>query len=62
MLVRSLLIFLLLLNLNVIAQEKEFLAEQWVWNPDNGNGTYTNPIINSDYSDPDVIRVDDKFK
>lgn len=61
MLVRSLLIFLLLLNLNVIAQEKEFLAEQWVWNPDNGNGTYTNPIINSDYSDPDVIRVDDKF-
>ena len=25
-----------------------------VWNPDNGDGTYTNPIINADYSDPDV--------
>jgi beta-xylosidase len=61
MLIRGLHIFLLIFNLNVIGQEKEILAEQWVWNPDNGNGTYTNPIINSDYSDPDVIRVDDKF-
>ena len=25
-----------------------------VWSPDNGNGTYTNPVINADYSDPDV--------
>ena len=25
-----------------------------VWCPDNGDGTYTNPIINADYSDPDV--------
>ena len=25
-----------------------------VWCPDNGNGTYTNPVINADYSDPDV--------
>jgi len=25
-----------------------------VWNPDNGDGTYTNPVINADYSDPDV--------
>ncbi len=28
---------------------------------DQGNGTYINPILNADYSDPDVIRVDDKF-
>ncbi len=27
-----------------------------VWNPDNGDGTYRNPIIFADYSDPDVIR------
>ena len=26
---------------------------------DQGNGTYINPILNADYSDPDVIRVDD---
>lgn len=25
-----------------------------VWCPDNGDGTYTNPIINADYSDPDI--------
>ncbi len=28
---------------------------------DQGNGTYINPILNADYSDPDVIRVDDKY-
>jgi len=32
-----------------------------VWIPDNGDGTYTNPIIDADYSDPDVIRVNDDF-
>ena len=25
-----------------------------VWNPDRGDGFYTNPVINADYSDPDV--------
>ena len=28
---------------------------------DQGNGTYINPILNADYSDPDVIRVGDKY-
>jgi beta-xylosidase len=28
-----------------------------VWSPDRGDGTYKNPIIHADYSDPDVIRV-----
>lgn len=23
-----------------------------VWHPDNGNGTYTNPVLYADYSDP----------
>lgn len=32
-----------------------------VWNPDLGNGTYKNPIIHADYSDPDVIRVREDF-
>ena len=31
-----------------------------VWVADNGDGTYKNPVINADYSDPDVIRVGDK--
>ncbi|MBI9057495.1 MAG: glycoside hydrolase 43 family protein [Labilibaculum sp.] len=29
--------------------------------PDNGDGTYTNPIIQADYSDPDVVKVGDNF-
>jgi beta-xylosidase len=36
-------------------------SAQSVWTPDNGNGTYRNPIIYADYSDPDVIRVGDDF-
>lgn len=28
---------------------------------DQGNGSYINPILNADYSDPDVIRVGEKF-
>ncbi|KWX73729.1 glycoside hydrolase [Paenibacillus riograndensis] len=31
------------------------------WIPDQGNGTYINPIIYADYSDPDVIRVGEDF-
>lgn len=32
-----------------------------IWQPDNGDGTYTNPIIHADYSDPDVVRVGSDF-
>ena len=32
-----------------------------VWTADNGDGTYTNPIIHADYSDPDVVRVGSDF-
>ena len=32
-----------------------------VWNPDNGNGTYTNPVIYADYSDPDVVAVGEDY-
>jgi beta-xylosidase len=31
------------------------------WNPDQGDGTYRNPIICADYSDPDVARVGRDF-
>ena len=31
------------------------------WVADRGDGTYTNPIIFADYSDPDLIRVGDDF-
>lgn len=32
-----------------------------VWVADNGDGTYKNPIINADYSDPDAIRIGDDY-
>lgn len=31
------------------------------WQPDLGNGEYKNPVLHADYSDPDVIKVDDDF-
>ncbi|MDN3670627.1 glycoside hydrolase 43 family protein [Echinicola jeungdonensis] len=32
-----------------------------VWVADQGDGTYINPILHADYSDPDVCRVGDDF-
>jgi len=32
-----------------------------VWIADNGDGTYKNPIIHADYSDPDAVRVGDDY-
>ena len=32
-----------------------------VWVADRGDGTYKNPIIHADYSDPDAIRVNEDF-
>ncbi|GAB3875964.1 glycoside hydrolase 43 family protein [Hymenobacter segetis] len=32
-----------------------------VWVPDLGNGTYKNPVLYADYSDPDVVRVGSDF-
>lgn len=32
-----------------------------VWVSDLGNGTFNNPVLNADYSDPDAIRVGDNY-
>jgi beta-xylosidase len=32
-----------------------------VWLADNGDGTYKNPILYADYSDPDAVRVGDDY-
>ncbi|HEX5343029.1 MAG TPA: glycoside hydrolase 43 family protein [Duganella sp.] len=31
------------------------------WTPDNGNGTFTNPLFYDEFSDPDIIRVNEWF-
>ena len=36
-------------------------AQTNVWNPDNGNGTFTNPLLWGDWPDPDVIRVGEDY-
>ena len=41
------------------AAAEEYVSE--VWCPDPGNGKYINPIIDADYSDPDVVRVGDDY-
>lgn len=36
-------------------------AAALAWQADNGDGTYRNPILFADYSDPDVVRVGDDY-
>ncbi len=43
---------------SVFAQQKEVSK---VWVADQGDGTYINPILHADYSDPDVVRVGENF-
>lgn len=38
-----------------------FYAQNQSWCADNGNGTFTNPLLWGDWPDPDVIRVGDHF-
>lgn len=38
-----------------------FAPAQSVWTPDSGDGTYRNPVLWADYSDPDVIRTGDDY-
>jgi len=40
-------------------QSKKYVSE--VWQSDRGDGTYSNPILYADYSDPDVIRVGNDY-
>ena len=53
---KTILSFFFMLPMMALAQ---YRSE--VWSPDNGDGTYTNPVINADYSDPDVICVGDDY-
>ncbi|WP_439131552.1 glycoside hydrolase family 43 protein [Polaribacter sp.] len=51
--------FLLIFFSAFIFAQKPYVSEVWV--ADNGDGTYKNPIIHSDYSDPDVVRIGDDY-
>ncbi|MCK7589081.1 glycoside hydrolase 43 family protein [Subsaxibacter sp. CAU 1640] len=50
----------LLISATILAQaDKPYISKVWV--ADNGDGTYQNPIIYADYSDPDVVRAGDDY-
>jgi len=37
------------------------VAHAETWTPDNGNGTFTNPLFYEEFSDPDLIRVGEDY-
>src|SRR3954466_6166701 len=58
----SLFYILFLMSFHImIGQEKNERQYSQVWVADNGDGTYKNPILYADYSDPDAIRVGDDY-
>ncbi|WP_243900233.1 glycoside hydrolase family 43 protein [Hymenobacter defluvii] len=53
------LFFLLLFLPSLSLAQTSTLSKVWV--PDLGNGTYKNPVLYADYSDPDAIRVGEDY-
>ncbi|MDV7138192.1 glycoside hydrolase 43 family protein [Maribacter sp. TH_r10] len=43
----------------LLGQTQQSISE--VWQSDQGDGTYVNPILHADYSDPDVVRVGEDY-
>lgn len=52
-------IIAMLALLSPLAATAQYVSK--VWSPDNGDGTYTNPVLNADYSDPDVCAVGEDY-
>src|SRR5712692_11927686 len=52
-------LFLLTVLLSGSVAAQTSVSKAWV--ADNRDGTYRNPILHADYSDPDVIRVGDDY-
>ena len=46
-------------TLPMLHAQENYVSEVWV--ADQGNGTYKNPVLYADYSDPDVIRVGEDY-
>lgn len=54
-------LFCFAMSLLSIPMSGQVTGRSLVWNPDNGDGTYTNPVLYADYSDPDVCVVGDDY-
>lgn len=57
----SLLLLLALTGLGHYPATAQTTPISKVWVPDLGNGTYKNPVLYADYSDPDVVRVGNDY-
>ena len=45
----------------VLSMQAQTNYKSKVWVSDQGDGTYKNPVLYADYSDPDVIRVGEDY-
>ena len=52
-------LFVLMVLFATVAAQAQYRSQ--VWCPDNGDGTYTNPVLYADYSDPDVCAVGEDY-
>lgn len=53
--------FKLLLSALALSLCCQTMAQNTRWTADNGNGTYTNPLLYDEFSDPDILRVGDDY-
>jgi len=56
---RTLFSLILFITAEAILFSQDGISKVWV--ADNGNGTYKNPILYADYSDPDVVQFGDDY-
>ncbi|WNH09139.1 glycoside hydrolase 43 family protein [Thalassobellus suaedae] len=57
--IKILLSLVIFTTLTFAQNQPPYVSDVWV--SDQGNGTYKNPILHADYSDPDVVRVGDDY-
>ena len=60
MIKKLILIVVFAITIQFVFGQSELTKKIGSWG-DQGNGTYINPVLNADYSDPDVIRVGSDF-
>lgn len=49
----------LIAGVSNLSAQSDKVSEVWI--SDQGDGTYKNPVLHADYSDPDVVRVGDDY-
>ena len=53
--------FKALLSILALSLCTQLPAQTTRWTADNGNGTFTNPLLYDEFSDPDILRVGDDY-